>query len=104
MRVYRCMPLKLPALLSRFENAALPLWKKHGIRQAGFWTTLIGQSNRELTYLIEWESLDERQKKWAAFQADPEWIRQRDESEKNGAIIENVTSQILVPAAFSSVK
>ena len=46
----------------------------------------------------------EREKKWAAFQADPEWIAKRAETEKNGAIVHNVSNQLLVPTAFSSVK
>ena len=49
MRIYRCVPGRLPALLQRFEKVTLDLWKKLGIRQAGFWTTLIGDSNHELT-------------------------------------------------------
>ena len=57
MRVYRCVPGRLPALLKRFENTTLKLWEKHGIRQAGFFTTLVGESNQELTYLLAWESL-----------------------------------------------
>src|SRR6266702_6168594 len=61
MRQYRCVPGRLPALLKRFETATLKLWEKHGIRQAGFFTTLIGESNQELTYFLAWESLAERE-------------------------------------------
>ena len=78
---------------------------KHGIKQAGFWTTLIGKSNQELTYfLLAWESLADREKKWNAFQADPEWHAKRAETEKDGAIVANVSNQLLPPTAFSSVK
>jgi len=104
MRIYRCVPGRLPALLQRFEKVTLSLWKKHGIRQAGFWTTLIGDSNHELTYLLAWESLAEREKKWAAFGADPAWLSARAETEKNGAIVANVKNFILAPTAFSAVK
>ena len=34
MRVYRCVPGRLPALLKRFETVTLKLWEKHGIKQA----------------------------------------------------------------------
>ena len=95
MRIYRCVPGRLPAL-QRFEKVTLDLWKKLGIRQAGFWTTLIGDSNHELTYLLAWDSLAEREKKWTAFMSDPQWISARAESERDGAIIQN--------AAFSEVK
>src|SRR5947208_8182061 len=47
LRLYRCVPGRKPALLSRFENETLRIWEKHGIRQAGFWTTLIGKSSED---------------------------------------------------------
>ncbi len=104
MRVYHCLPGRLPALLKRFENHTLKLWAKHGIKQAGFFTTLIGQSNQELTYFLAWDSLADREKKWAIFQSDQDWISARADSEKDGQIIDNIVSQLLVPTAFSSVK
>jgi len=104
LRVYTTLPGRMPDLLNRFQNVTLGVWEKHGIRQAGFWTTLIGASNNELTYLIAWESMAERETKWAAFMADPDWIRGRAESEKNGFIVANVTSSFLQPTAFSSVR
>jgi hypothetical protein len=104
LRIYRTLPGRLPNLLARFQNHTLRIWEKHGIRQAGFWTTMIGESNNELTYLLAWESLAERETKWAAFMADPEWLAARNESEKDGPIVATLSSQILAPTAFSSVK
>jgi hypothetical protein len=104
MRVYRCVPGKLPALLNRFANITLKIWERHGIKQAGFFTTLIGESNQELTYFLAWESLADRETKWNAFAADPEWHAKRAETEKDGPIVANVLVQMLTPTAFSSVK
>ena len=104
LRVYTCLPGRLPALLKRFETATLRIWEKHGIRQAGFWTTMVGPSNNELTYLIAWESLEERQRKWSAFTSDPEWAEAVDASQKDGLIIANIASSFLTPTSFSSVK
>ena len=103
LRVYRCVPGRLPALLKRFENVTLKLFEKHGIKQAGFFTTLIGQSNQELTYLLAWESLADREAKWTAFQSDPAWIDARAKSEADGQIVGNIVSQLLVPTTFSAV-
>ncbi|WP_407160206.1 NIPSNAP family protein [Bradyrhizobium sp. STM 3557] len=103
-RVYRCVPGRLPALLKRFETVTLKLFEKHGIRQAGFFTTLIGESNQELTYFLAWESLAEREAKWTAFATDPEWLAARAKSEEDGQIVGNIVSQLLVPTAFSAVK
>jgi hypothetical protein len=104
VRVYRCLPGRLPALLKRFETITLKLWEKHGIKQAGFFTTLVGESNQELTYLLAWDSLADREKKWTAFQSDPDWITARAKTEEDGQIVSNIVNQILVPTAFSSVK
>jgi hypothetical protein len=104
MRVYRCVPGRLPALLNRFATITLKIWERHGIRQAGFFTTVIGESNQELTYFLQWDSLADRETKWNAFQADPEWHAKRAETEKDGAIVANVAVQLLQPTAFSSVK
>ena len=104
MRIYRCVPGRLPALLKRFDTITLKLWEKHGIKQAGFFTTLVGTSNQELTYFLAWDSLADRDKKWNTFQADPEWIAKRAESEKDGAIVANIANSFLLPTSFSAVK
>jgi NIPSNAP protein len=104
LRIYHCVPGRLPALLKRFETTTLGLWEKHGIRQAGFWTVLVGDSNQDLYYLVQWESLAEREKKWNGFMADPEWQAKRAESEREGPIIASVSNSFLQPTAFSSVK
>ena len=87
MRVYRCLPGRLPALLNRFKD-----------------TTLIGESNQELTYFLAWESMAERETKWNAFQSDPDWISARAKTEESGQIVGNIVSQLLAPTAFSALK
>ena len=104
LRIYHSMPDRLPALLSRFQNHTVRIWEKHGIRQAGFWTTLIGESNQQLTYMLGWDSMAEREERWSAFLADPEWIAISTETEKDGPLVQNISNELLAPTAFSSVK
>ena len=104
LRVYRCLPGRLPALLKRFETTTLAIWERHGIRPAGFWTTLVGESNHELLYMIAWESMAERERVWSAFMADPEWIEKRAESEKDGPIVATIRNEFLAPTSFSTVR
>jgi hypothetical protein len=104
LRVYRSVPGRLPALLARFQNDTLRIWEKHGIRQAGFWSTLVGESNQDITYMLAWDSLADRQKRWDAFLADPEWLAVSAETEKDGQLVENISNQLLMPTRFSSVK
>jgi hypothetical protein len=104
LRIYHAIPGRLPALISRFKNRTLPIWEKHGIRQAGFWTTVVGESNQRLTYLLAWENLADREKRWGAFVADPEWHATVAETEKDGQLVQNISSELLAPTSFSSVK
>jgi hypothetical protein len=104
MRSYRAMPGRMPDLLKRFDTITLKLFEKHGIKQAGFWTTEVGESNHNLMYLIAYESMADREKKWGAFSTDPEWISKRAETEKNGPLVQTFSNQFLKPTSFSSVK
>jgi hypothetical protein len=104
LRIYHCMPGRLPALLKRFETITLGFWTKHGIRQAGFWTVAIGDSNQDLYYLLQWDSLAERERKWTTFMADPDWISKRAETERDGPIVASISNTILQPTGFSAIK
>ncbi|MBI4232909.1 MAG: NIPSNAP family protein [Chloroflexi bacterium] len=103
LRAYEAMPGKMPALLNRFATITINLWKKHGIRPMGFWTDEIGTSNL-LTYMLVWESLAERERKWAVFGVDPEWQKARAETEKDGVLVARVENRILRPTAFSPLQ
>jgi hypothetical protein len=104
MRVYHCLPGRLPALQDRFTNTTLDFFKKYGIEQIGFWTTLVGPSNHALTYMLKWDSLAEREAKWNAFQADPEWIAKRAASEAEKMIVERIDNVFLSPTAYSALR
>ena len=68
------------------------------------WGCMVGPNNQSLYYLLEWNSLAEREQKWAAFASDPEWIAKRAETEKNGQIVERIENMFLAPTAYSKVK
>ena len=55
LRVYHCIPGRLPDLLKRFDTITTRIWQRHGIEQAGFWTVAIGDSNQTLYYFLKWE-------------------------------------------------
>ena len=103
-RIYQCYPGRMPDLLRRFESIILPIWKRHGIRQAGFWSPLVGKSNLELIYLLAWSSMSEREEKWGAFTKDPEWVDKREASEADGPIVASIQNSFLKSTSFSSVK
>ncbi|MFP6556725.1 NIPSNAP family protein [Paraburkholderia sp. B3] len=104
MRIYHCAPGRLPALHERFTSTTLGFFDKYGIEQIGFWTTLIGPSNHSLTYLLKWESLVQREARWNAFQADPEWIEKRAASEADKPIVERIENIFLTPTTYSALR
>ena len=105
MRIYHCVPGRLPALNSRFENITLKLWKKAGIKQVGFFTDYIGDNcNNKLTYILEWKSMAEREEKWHKFSTDPVWLAARAETEKDGPIVARLENSILAPTKYSRMK
>jgi len=104
LRIYEAVPGRLGDLNQRFATITLKIWEKHGIRQAGFWTTVIGESNMTLYYMLAWDSLAERETKWNAFQADPDWHAARAATEKNGPIVATVKNYILGPTPYSAVQ
>ena len=104
LRVYHCIPGRLPDLNKRFESNTLKLWERHGIRPVGFWTVLVGESNQDLIYMLEWQDMAERERVFGGFMADPEWQQKRAESEKNGALVASITNSFLAPTAYSKMK
>jgi hypothetical protein len=103
LRVYEMVPGKMPDINARFANVTTKLFEKHGIKVIGFWENLIGTSN-QLIYMVAWESLAEREKKWDAFGADPDWIKARAASEEKGPIVARAINTILRPTSYSAMK
>ncbi len=104
LRVYHCVPGRLPAIIKRFDTVTCRLFERHGIKQVGFWTVAVGDSSSDLVYMLQWESMADRDRKFAAFAADPEWIEARANSETDGPIVASITNTILMPTTFSALK
>jgi len=104
LRIYHCVPGRLADVNKRFATITTRIWEKHGIRPVGFWTVVIGDSNQDLYYMLQWESLAEREQKWAAFTADPEWIKARAETERDGQIVASFSNRILTPTDYSPMR
>ena len=104
MRIYEVVPGRMPDMLARFRDHTTRIWKRHGIIPVAFWTTLIGESNNELTYILAWDSLAARETQWTAFATDPEWLRVKAETEKNGMLVAKIRNQILAPTDFSAIQ
>ncbi len=102
-RCYDAVPGRLPDLHNRFQNITTPLFEKHGIEVVGFWTADVGTSN-QLHYLLRWPDMAERERRWSAFVADPEWLEKRAATEANGPLVTRVVNQFWSPTPYSPMR
>jgi len=106
IRTYYTLPGKLEALHARFRDHTMALFKKHGMEVVGFWgpTDKEKGSENTLVYVLAFPSREARDKAWKDFVADPDWHKARDDSEKNGKLLEKIESVILMATDYSPVK
>ena len=105
LRTYTAADGKLDALEARFKDHTNAIFKRLHMQVIAFWTPTDGEKAKNtLIYILAFPSRDAATKAWAAFQADPEWIKVRDESEKNGKLAMKVESVFMNPTAFSPIK
>lgn len=90
LRTYYTPEGKLDDLHARFKNHTMTLFEKHGMKNIMYWTPV--DKPNTLIYVIAHKDKAAAEKSWAGFRADPEWMKARDESEKNGKLVEKVES------------
>ena len=99
-RIYYAVPGKLPALNDRFANHTMGYFKKYDMGMMGFWTDEIGASN-QLTYILTFDSMGDREKKMGAFGADPGWHQVRAETEVDGPLVAQVQNTFMRLTPYS---
>lgn len=89
----------------RFTSAEIAIFHRSGVHPIFYSDTLIGPDMPNLTYLMPFASLADREKAWDAFGADPEWAKARAESiARGGQIVDRNSFRFLRPAAFSPIQ
>ena len=105
LRTYYCLPGRFPNIVKRFTDHTTKIFEKHGMQNIAYFATDEPNGKQsDLVYLLAHKSTDEAKKSWSAFVADPEWIKVRDNSEKDGKIVERIASVYLKPLQFSVIK
>lgn len=105
LRTYTAAPGKLDRLHQRFREVTLGLFARHGLRVVGFWTPVGKAAPTDvLVYLLAHPDRDAYRANWQAFQADPEWVQAKAESERDGALTANIVSQLLEPTDYSPLR
>jgi L-rhamnose mutarotase len=99
-RIYKAVPGKLPAINARFANHTIGFFEEFNIGVVGFWNDEIGTSN-QLTYILKFDSMADREQKWAAFQGHKPWHEVRAETEAHGPIVAQVINSFMSLTPYS---
>jgi hypothetical protein len=87
-----------------FHNGEFEIFEKAGFWPVFYGDTLIGPRMPNLTYMLGYENLAERGKRWNAFRTSPDW--QKLSSSARFAIEDllcNVSNLILSPKSYSQI-
>jgi hypothetical protein len=105
MRTYYANPGKMKALHARFRDHTCKLFEKHGITLIGFWSPIDKDKSEEvMVYILAYPSKEAADKSWKAFREDPDWIKAKADSEKDGVLVKKVESVFLTGTDYSKLK
>lgn len=108
MRIYYPNPGKMDALHARFRDHTNALLTKHGAKLIGHWVTQPDAKKPDdqpkLVWIAAYPSLEAREKTWKAFVADPDWIKAKADSEKDGPLVAKADSIYMNPTDYSPAK
>lgn len=110
MRTYTTPAGKLADLHARFRNHTLNLFTKQGMTHIAYWvpTDEDKGANNQLIYILAHSSQEAGAASFAAFRADPAWLKAKSESESNGSLTlpqpEGVKSIYLRATDFSPIQ
>ncbi|MBZ5582218.1 MAG: NIPSNAP family protein [Acidobacteriia bacterium] len=106
LRVYHAPTVRQLRLVhERFAGPEIRIFHRSGVHPILYADTIIGPDQPNLTYLIPFATLADREKAWDAFGADPEWTKVRADSIARGGQIVNYNNISLWRAtAYSPVQ
>ncbi len=111
MRTYTTNEGRLKDLHARFRDHTMALFTKHGMSHLAYWvpTDKDKGADSKLIYILSHASKEAGIASFTAFRADPDWIKAKAESEKNGPLTvqpqaEGVKSVYMKATDFSPIQ
>ena len=84
------------------EGGEIAIFKKTGLQPVFFGETLIGPQMPNLTYMLAFKNMADRDEKWGVFRDDPGWKKLRANTAYKDTV-SNITDIILRPAPYSQI-
>ena len=101
-RAYTALPGKMGSL-TEVMKVAFPIFKRIGMKVLGPWKPIVGDNNNSIVYMLAFEDAADRDKKWEAFQSDPEWKEKRAKVSSEPLTASQFNS-FLKPTSYSPAK
>ena len=100
LRIYTANEGKLDAIHNRTQDAGMKLLEKHGATVIGVWSPVDAKDAR-FFLLLAHKDKAARDATFKAFAADPDWVKVRDESEKDGKLVAKAEELFLTATDYS---
>jgi hypothetical protein len=86
------------------KGGELAIFRRVGLAPVFFGRDVVGPRMPSLTYMVGFSDPAARDKAWATFGDDPEWVKLRSSpGYGNADIVTNITSQVLRPTEYSQI-
>jgi hypothetical protein len=80
------------------------IFRRTGLQPVFFGRALVGPRLPSFTYMLAFPDLAAREKAWATFRADPEWLKLKaTPGYTDGEVLSNITNLLLRPAGYSMI-
>jgi hypothetical protein len=110
-RVFELRTYQSQSMAARVKKAAMfnggeiGVFQRLGMRPVFIGESIAGPRQPNITYMLSFDSLAEREKLWSAFGSDPEWKKLSAPPElKDSQIVANISNIMLRPLPFSPLK
>lgn len=86
------------------EKGEIDIFRRVGLTPVFFGETIIGEMRPNLTYMLTYDDMEEHDRNWKVFGADPEWQKIRSlPGYADSQIVSRITRTFLVPSAISQI-
>ncbi|MBN1765236.1 MAG: NIPSNAP family protein [Sedimentisphaerales bacterium] len=105
LRIYESPNVKTgQKKIEMFNKGEIEIFRKTGLHPVFFGESLSGSKLPNLTYMLVFENMEEKDKNWKQFIDSPEWKKLSAIPEyANDRIISNITNILLKPAGYSQI-
>lgn len=106
LRIYESnTPLTLRRKIAMFDDGEVALFRQYGLLPVFFGETIVGPQRPNLTYLVAFNSLADREQAWQRFATSPEWKKMSATPGLSDAeVVSNISNMIVRAAPFSPVR